>query len=210
MINGCYKYCNSHFVDTNEKKYRNEDKYMIHKFKAKGLNILLDVNSGGVHLIDDVTYDLLDHAQPPFEEECPTKYIDALKTDYSEEEIKESYADIVALYHDKLLFSEDIYGDFANTAVESPIKAMCLHIAHDCNLRCKYCFAPHIRIKILSWYTHRSPCIGTASSLGQLYTFSELPLRPPEHVLRDMSSARMALVYTSLSSAFSEAFLVFS
>ena len=58
MINGCYKYCNSHFVDTNEKKYRNEDKYMIHKFKAKGLNILLDVNSGGVHLIDDVTYDL--------------------------------------------------------------------------------------------------------------------------------------------------------
>ena len=38
---------------------------MIHKFKAKGLNILLDVNSGGVHLIDDVTYDLLDHAQPP-------------------------------------------------------------------------------------------------------------------------------------------------
>ena len=102
MINGCYKYCNSHFVDTNEKKYRNEDKYMIHKFKAKGLNILLDVNSGGVHLIDDVTYDLLDHAQPPFEEECPTKYIDALKTDYSEEEIKESYEDIVALYHDKL------------------------------------------------------------------------------------------------------------
>ena len=114
---------------------------MIHKFKAKGLNILLDVNSGGVHLIDDVTYDLLDYAQPPFEEECPTKYIDALKTDYSEEEIKESYADIVALYHDKLLFSEDIYGDFANTAVESPIKAMCLHIAHDCNLACKYCFA---------------------------------------------------------------------
>ena len=64
-----------------------------------------------------------------------------MKADYSEEEIKESYADIVALYHDKLLFSEDIYGDFANTAVESPIKAMCLHIAHDCNLRCKYCFA---------------------------------------------------------------------
>lgn len=71
------------------------------------------------------------------------------------------------------------------------------------------CFAPHIRIKILSWYTHQSPCIGTASSQGQLYTFSELPLRPPEYALRGMSSARMALVYTSLSSAFSEAFLVF-
>ena len=61
---------------------------MIHKFKAKGLNILLDVNSGGVHLIDDVTYDLLDHAQPPFEEECPTKYIDALKTDYPRKRLK--------------------------------------------------------------------------------------------------------------------------
>lgn len=44
---------------------------MIHKFKAKDICILLDTNSGGVHVIDDVTFDLLDHAEPPFEKECP-------------------------------------------------------------------------------------------------------------------------------------------
>ena len=114
---------------------------MIHKFKAKDINILLDVNSGGVHVIDDITYDLLDYVEPPFSDECPSEVMDKLKEKYKEDEIKESYKEIISLYEDKLLFSEDIYGDYANTVVESPIKAMCLHIAHDCNLRCKYCFA---------------------------------------------------------------------
>ena len=114
---------------------------MIHKFKAKDINILLDVNSGGVHVLDDITYDLLDYVEPPFSEECPSEVLDKLKEKYKEDEIKESYKEIISLYEDKLLFSEDIYGDYANTVVESPIKAMCLHIAHDCNLRCKYCFA---------------------------------------------------------------------
>lgn len=44
---------------------------MIHKFKAKDVNILLDVNSGGVHVIDDITYDMLDYVEPPFDAECP-------------------------------------------------------------------------------------------------------------------------------------------
>ncbi len=114
---------------------------MIHKFKAKDINILLDVNSGGVHVIDDITYDLLDDIEPPFAEECPKDVLNKLTGKYSAEDIEESYKEIVSLYKDKLLFSDDVYGDFANTAVESPIKAMCLHIAHDCNLRCKYCFA---------------------------------------------------------------------
>lgn len=114
---------------------------MIHKFKAKDINILLDVNSGGVHVIDDITYDLLDYVSPPFSEECPQKIADKLSNKYNDKDIKETYNEIVALYKDKLLFSEDIYGDYANTTVKSPIKALCLHIAHDCNLRCKYCFA---------------------------------------------------------------------
>lgn len=114
---------------------------MIHKFKAKDLNILLDVNSGGVHLIDDVTYDLLDEVKPPFEKACPQEVITRLANQYDVEEIKEAYEDIVSLYEQKMLYSDDIYGDYAKTAVVSPIKAMCLHIAHDCNLRCKYCFA---------------------------------------------------------------------
>ena len=114
---------------------------MIHKFKAKDVNILLDVNSGGVHVIDDVTYDLLDYVEPPFAEECPENVVEKLKDKYTEDEIEESYKEILSLYEEKLLFSDDIYGDYAKTVVESPIKAMCLHIAHDCNLRCKYCFA---------------------------------------------------------------------
>nr|MDE6568108.1 thioether cross-link-forming SCIFF peptide maturase [Lachnospiraceae bacterium] len=114
---------------------------MIHKFKAKEINILLDVNSGGVHVIDDVTYDLLDLVEPPFAEVCPSDVLQQLSDRYTETEITEAYADILELYQQKLLYSEDVYGDFANTAVESPIKALCLHIAHDCNLRCKYCFA---------------------------------------------------------------------
>lgn len=114
---------------------------MIHKFKAKDINILLDVNSGGVHIIDDITYDLLDEVKPPFEKECPDKVIASLADKYKKEEIVESYGEIVSLYEDKMLYSDDIYGDYAETAVVSPVKAMCLHIAHDCNLRCQYCFA---------------------------------------------------------------------
>ena len=114
---------------------------MIHKFKAKDICMLLDTNSGGVHVIDDVTFDLLDHAEPPFEKECPKNVMDILKENYTEEEIKEAYADILELYDNKLLYSDDVYGDYSKTVVESPIKAMCLHISHDCNLRCKYCFA---------------------------------------------------------------------
>ena len=114
---------------------------MIHKFKTKDMNILLDVNSGGVHIIDDITYDLLDKVKPPFEKECPEDVVSGLLAQYKKEEIVESYEEILSLYEAKMLYSEDIYGDYADTAVVSPIKAMCLHIAHDCNLRCQYCFA---------------------------------------------------------------------
>lgn len=114
---------------------------MIHKFKAKDINIVLDVNSGGVHIVDDVTYDLLDLVEPPFAASCPDDVLAKLANRYAETDIVEAYVDVLELHQQKLLYSEDRYGDFADTAVESPIKALCLHIAHDCNLRCKYCFA---------------------------------------------------------------------
>ena len=114
---------------------------MIHKFKAKDLNIVLDVNSGGVHLVDDMTYDLLDYIEEPLEETCPQKALDELSGKYTVEQLKECYGEILELYHDKVLFSGDPYAVYAETAINSPIKAMCLHISHDCNLRCKYCFA---------------------------------------------------------------------
>ena len=114
---------------------------MIHKYKLNGLNIVLDVNSGGVHLVDELTYDLLDNVEPPFEAECPQKVVDKLSKSYDEQDIRDCYDEIVELYNDKILFSEDDYEKYAQYSVASPVKAMCLNIAHDCQLRCKYCFA---------------------------------------------------------------------
>ena len=114
---------------------------MIHKYKLNGLNIVLDVNSGGVHLVDELTYDLLDNVEPPFEAECPQEVVDKLSKSYAPDDIRECYEEIVELYNDKILFSEDDYEKYAQYSVASPVKAMCLNIAHDCQLRCKYCFA---------------------------------------------------------------------
>lgn len=114
---------------------------MIHKYKAKEINIVLDVNSGGVHVVDDITYDLLDYVAPPFSKECPGDALEVLLEKYQETDIREAYAEILSLYEEKVLFSDDLYGEYAETAVISPVKALCLNISHDCNLRCKYCFA---------------------------------------------------------------------
>lgn len=114
---------------------------MIHKYKLGGFNIVLDVNSGGVHIVDELTYDMLDNVELPFEEKCPEKVIKKLSKYYSIDEIESCYNEIVELYNDQILFSEDDYEKYADYSVASPVKAMCLNIAHDCNLRCKYCFA---------------------------------------------------------------------
>ena len=114
---------------------------MIHKYKLGGFNIVLDVNSGGVHIVDELTYDMLDNVELPFEEKCPEKVIKKLSKYYSVDEIESCYNEIVELYNDQMLFSEDDYEKYADYSVASPVKAMCLNIAHDCNLRCKYCFA---------------------------------------------------------------------
>ncbi len=114
---------------------------MIHKYKLNGFNIVLDVNSGGVHIVDELTYDLLDNIEPPFYEKCPENVVEKLSKEYSPEDIESCYQEIAELYNDKILFSEDDYEKYAKYSVASPVKAMCLNIAHDCQLRCKYCFA---------------------------------------------------------------------
>lgn len=114
---------------------------MIHKYKLNGFNIVLDVNSGGVHIVDELTYDLLDNIAPPFAEECPEEVMEKLSEKYPAGEIESCYQEILELYNDKILFSEDDYEKYAKYSVASPVKAMCLNIAHDCQLRCKYCFA---------------------------------------------------------------------
>ncbi|MGN0636821.1 MAG: thioether cross-link-forming SCIFF peptide maturase [Huintestinicola sp.] len=114
---------------------------MIHKYKLNGYNIVLDVHSGGVHIVDELTYDMLDNIAPPFADECPANVIEKLSRFYNREEIISCYEEVKELYNEKILFSEDDYEKFAKYSVASPIKAMCLLVTMDCNLRCEYCFA---------------------------------------------------------------------
>lgn len=111
---------------------------MIHKFSMDGYNIVLDVNGGGVHVLDDVAYDLVDL----FEEKSMEEIVESLNKDYTKEQIEEAYEEIKSLKEEGLLFTEDTYQDhpsFINR--KKVVKALCLHVSHDCNLKCKYCFA---------------------------------------------------------------------
>jgi len=111
---------------------------MIHKFKMQGKNIVVDVNSGAVHVVDDVAYDVLDFYETSTKEEILSK----LSAKYDQDKINESIDEISTLEKDGLLFLKDIYEEYIPLWDRKPVvKALCLHIAHDCNLRCKYCFA---------------------------------------------------------------------
>ena len=114
---------------------------MIHKYKYNDMNIVLDVHSGGVHIVDDISYDILDYIKLPMTESCPEEIVNNLMQKYPSEEIISCYDELYSLYKDKILFSEDDYEKFAKYSVASPVKAMCLLISQDCNLRCEYCFA---------------------------------------------------------------------
>lgn len=112
---------------------------MIHKYSMNGLNIVIDVNSGAVHIVDNVVYDVLDDYESKSLDELISKY----KDKYSITSIKEAIEEISQLEEDEQLFTEDIYENFIpQFKNRNPVvKALCLHVAHDCNLKCKYCFA---------------------------------------------------------------------
>lgn len=115
---------------------------MIHKYKQMGMNIVIDVNSGAVHVVDDIIYDLLDYAGEAQSDTLPEAARTALAEKYGAEELEEAYEEIRELKAGGQLFSADEYEKIAkNWNKRSVVKALCLHIAHDCNLRCKYCFA---------------------------------------------------------------------
>ena len=113
---------------------------MIHKFRQAGYNILLDVNSGAVHVPDDCAFDVLDHISAPMSAEMPADLPDRLPQ-YTAEELREAYGELYGLYEEGALFTEDDYEKYSGTMVKSPVKSMCLNVSHDCNLRCEYCFA---------------------------------------------------------------------
>ena len=111
---------------------------MIHKFSLFGTNIVVDVNSGAVHVVDDVTFDILDYYQKLHTGEIKKK----LSTKHEEKDIAEALGEIKSLEENGLLYSEDTYKKHIIKDKREPVvKALCLHICHDCNLRCKYCFA---------------------------------------------------------------------
>lgn len=112
---------------------------MVHQYKNNGRNIVLDVNSGSVHVVDDLAYDAIALYDKKSEEEI----VQELKGSYPENDIREVLEDIRALKDARQLFTEDIYRDYIMDFKKrkTVVKALCLHIAHDCNLACKYCFA---------------------------------------------------------------------
>lgn len=115
---------------------------MIHKYKLNGFPICLDVNSGAVHVLDNCSFDLLDYlSEDHFPEQLPKEAESALSDIYSKEELADAYQELWELKEAGILFSEDSYEQFADMMTAAPVKAMCLNVAHDCNLRCEYCFA---------------------------------------------------------------------
>lgn len=108
-----------------------------HKFELNGKKIVLDINSGSVHVVDDIIWDIVDL----FEESDIENIANSLKPKYSEEEIEDAMSEINVLKENGLLFSDE--PDFGNIEYNKQgiVKALCLHVAHDCNLRCNYCFA---------------------------------------------------------------------
>ena len=121
---------------------------MIHLYKNNGYNIVMDVNSGSVHVVDDIVYDMVPLLESVYESASEENFVDeALKASaelsYTQEDKKEVSEAIYELAKAGQLYTKDVYEnyifDFKNR--QTVVKALCLHIAHDCNLACKYCFA---------------------------------------------------------------------
>ncbi|MBP3611291.1 MAG: thioether cross-link-forming SCIFF peptide maturase [Lachnospiraceae bacterium] len=119
---------------------------MVHQYKLNGYNIVLDTCSGAVHVVDEVAYDMIAAFKDKSEEEIVVdmmaKYGD--RPDVTEEELHLCMEDIRSLVKMGKLYTEDTFEDMAGRFKErsgNVIKALCLHVAHTCNLNCSYCFA---------------------------------------------------------------------
>lgn len=116
---------------------------MIHKYKMNGINIVLDVESGSIHVVDDIVYDAIDFCDNETKESALDKALSScLNEKYSSDDIKEVIDEIFTLIDSGCLFTkkpDDL--DIVMEKRKPVVKALCLHIAHDCNLTCEYCFA---------------------------------------------------------------------
>ena len=125
---------------------------MIHQYRNNGYNIVLDVYSGAVHLVDDLCYRMLELLQEGKEDatiesleqpETKEMLLERMQDTYKKEDIEDALDDIKELTREGRLFTEDVYESYVGEVKKrkTVVKALCLHIAHDCNLACKYCFA---------------------------------------------------------------------
>jgi len=125
---------------------------LIHQYINNGYHIVLDVNSGSVHVVDPVVYDAIKAVAEQIPElekpqalpaEVTAKVHETLDAVYSEKEVTEALEDIQQLIDAEQLLTQDIYKNFVMDFKKrkTVVKALCLHIAHDCNLACRYCFA---------------------------------------------------------------------
>ncbi len=114
---------------------------MVHQYKLNGYNIVLDTGSGAIHVVDDVAYDII----ALFPTESEKTIIDKISGTYdvSVSDVKECIEDIKSLKASGKIFSEETYEDLVPKLNKnsSVVKALCLHVAHTCNLNCSYCFA---------------------------------------------------------------------
>ena len=114
---------------------------MVHQYKMGGYNIVIDVNSGAIHVVDDMTYDMIEMYESSDKDsifaEMAKRYPD------HKDEIAEAWDEIAELIAAEELFTKDSYEPYITDFAKRPtvVKALCLHIAHDCNLACQYCFA---------------------------------------------------------------------
>jgi len=130
---------------------------VIHQYKNNGYNIVMDVNSGAVHVVDDIVYDII----PLYEDGDEKAVFEKLGSKYSEEDIREALSEVKALRDQEMLYTKDVYEEYITDFKkrQTVVKALCLHIAHDCNLACKYCFAEegeyHGRRELMSYEVGR-------------------------------------------------------
>lgn len=112
---------------------------LIHKFKQGGKCFVLDVNTGAVHIVDELVYDLVDDNRLRSKEELVADF----GAKYRADVVEEAYEELQELVAEGILYTEDQYEDIAHSSMDDRdyIKAVCLNIIHACNLRCKYCFA---------------------------------------------------------------------
>lgn len=166
---------------------------MVHTFSVLGCNIAVDVNSGAVHVLDQLSYDLLTAAGAHPETMPQLPGVDPT-------EAKNAWAELMALKEQGLLYAPLDYVDPTEAVPQdAPVKALCLHVAHDCNLRCKYCFAstgdfgtgrkimpPEIAKAAIDWVVKKS---GTRHNI-EVDFFGGEPLMAMETVKSTVDYAR--------------------